>query len=87
MTEPELTYEGVLEDLGGISEIAAHLAVGLWRVKRWIERRDDVGCPRPVLELNMGHLYSKADWDAWWALWKATRAHKTYIRKELRFPE
>jgi len=86
MSEP--TRQEIIDDLGGITEIARHLGVGIHRMKRWIERRDNIGCPTPVLELAMGHLYSKADWDAWWALWKVTRAHKTYLRKDqLRFPE
>lgn len=79
----------VYADLGGISEVAVALGVGIHRVKHWLERRDTVNCPQPVRELKMGHVYSIGEWQGWFKLWMATRAHKTYIRKAdlLRFPE
>lgn len=77
----------VYDDLGGITEVAKDLGVGIHRIKRWLERRDTVNCPQPVAKLVMGNVYSKAEWRGWYALWWATRAHRTYIRKELRYPE
>jgi len=78
----------IYADLGGVQEVAVHLGVGVNRVKRWLERRESTGCPQPVVTLIMGNIYSKAEWTGWYALWWATRAHRTYIRKPLpRIPE
>ncbi len=85
MNDDEL--RAIYEDLGGKREIAAHLGIGKHRLERWIDRQESTGCPQPVLKLTMGNIYSKAEWTAWFRFWWATRAHRTYIRKELRYPE
>lgn len=72
----------VYADLGGIHEIAETLGVTLFRVKRWIERRDSVNSPRPVRILRAGHIYSLAEWQAWFALWRLTRNSGAWKRRE-----
>lgn len=83
-----MSDQDVYADLAGVAEVAAELGVGIHRVKRWLERRESTGCPAPVARLTMGNVYSKAEWKGWYALWWATRAHHSYIRKPLpRIPE
>src|SRR5688572_11930724 len=60
-------------DLAGVAEIAAALGVSRARVKRWVERQMSTQCPEPVRVLACGHLYSLAEWRAWYALWRVTR--------------
>lgn len=64
------------DDLAGIQEIAAALGVPVFRVKRWIERRQSTLTPAPVKELAAGNVYSLAEWQAWYRLWKITRAYQ-----------
>lgn len=71
----------VYADLVGTTEIATGLGVTIHRVKRWIERRDTVGCPRPVAVLGLGHIYSLREWRAWFALWRITRGSETWNRR------
>ncbi len=74
MTEPG----DIFADLVGLSEIAAGLGVGVHRVRRWIERAEATGCPRPVRVLKCGAIYSMAEWKGWHALWKMTRGSELW---------
>ncbi len=71
----------VYADLAGVPEIAEALKVNIYRVRRWIERRESTGCPNPVRKLACGHVYSLADWRGWFALWRVTRGSETWNRK------
>lgn len=62
-----------LNDLAGVAEIAEELGVPPSRLKRWIERRESTNCPLPLALLKAGHIYSRREWRAWHALWRATR--------------
>ncbi len=68
----------IYDDLVGVSEVAAGLGVTIYRVKRWIERRDSTNCPVPVKVLKIGHIYSMADWRGWYALWRVTRGSESW---------
>ncbi len=68
-------------DLGGVNEIAEALGVKLYRVKRWIERRESSTCPAPVRTISGMHIYSIAQWQAWFAVWRVTRGSETWRRK------
>lgn len=74
------TLEDIAADLGGLTEVADDLAVGLHRVKRWVERRPSTGCPLPVRRLKMGDIYSLAHWRGWFALWRITRGSETWTK-------
>lgn len=76
-----MTSDEILDDLGGVAEIAERLGVKVPRVKRWIERRSATGCPEPVLPLHMGNVYSLSEWKGWFALWRVTRGSETWKRK------
>lgn len=71
----------VYDDIVGQHEIAMALGVSVYRVKRWLERKEATNCPRPVRVINAGHLYSLREWMAWFALWKITRGSETWNRK------
>jgi hypothetical protein len=62
-----------VDDLVGVAEIAEALDVPIFRLKRWIERRDSTDCPKPLRPLKAGHVYSLREWRAWHRLWAATR--------------
>lgn len=74
--------EEVYADLGGIPEVAQALGVSFFRVKRWIERRATTNCPRPVMVLRNGYLYSINDWKGWFALWRVTRGSETWKNRK-----
>lgn len=78
--EELIAIEEVYADLGGVAEVAEFLGVTIFRVKRWIERRDTTNCPRPVRALKQGHLYRLTDWKGWFALWRITRGSETWTR-------
>ncbi len=80
MTEPTRTAQDIYDDLVGVNEIAEGLGVGLFRVRRWIERRETTGCPKPLLRRKIGPLYSMAEWRGWFALWRLTRGSETWNR-------
>lgn len=73
-----LTFRDMQADLVGTFEIAANLGVDLNTVKRWISRRESVLCPEPIVRLRNGHVYSLAEWHAWYAVWRVTRGHETW---------
>lgn len=80
---PTLTVDDVYADMVGLTEIAEALGVSRARVNRWIERREATRCPEPKKPLSMGHLYSLAEWKAWFELWKITRGSETWKRRRL----
>jgi hypothetical protein len=73
--------ERLYADLGGMPEIAQALGVSVFRVKRWIYRRDAVCCPMPVRALKGNNVYSIAEWKGWFALWRVTRGSETWHRR------
>jgi hypothetical protein len=79
---PQPAEEDPYGDLVGIFEIAKELGVNIFRVRRWIERRQTTKCPRPVRALQCGHIYSMTDWRGWYALWRITRGHETWNRRK-----
>jgi hypothetical protein len=78
--DSEVTVQDIYNDLGGVNEVAEALNVGLYRVRRWIERRESTRCPQPVLRLKIGPVYSLAEWRGWFALWRLTRGSETWNR-------
>jgi hypothetical protein len=82
VSEPESAEEDIYADLVGVAEVADGLGVGLYRVKRWIERREHVGCPNPVRTLRLGNVYSMQEWRGWFALWRVTRGSETWNKKD-----
>lgn len=73
MSDETISLTEVYEDIVGLAEVAEGLGVQKFRVNRWVERRESVGCPKPVRVLKLGHLYSMTEWRGWYALWKVTR--------------
>lgn len=71
-------FPQVIADLGGIKEISQALGVTPAVIRRWIGKRNRINCPRPVLKLDMGHVYSIQEWRSWAAWWYRVR----YERKE-----
>lgn len=71
----------VYADLGGTKEIAEALGVTVFCVRRWLERRDEIGCPAPVRVLASGKVYSIAEWRGWHAVWRVTRGPRSWARK------
>lgn len=67
-------------DLGGVSEVAERLDVSVFRVRRWIERRDSTKCPLPVRMLRNGAIFDLRAWEGWFALWRLTRGSETWSR-------
>lgn len=75
-----LDVQDIYDDMVGIWEIAKNLGVPISRVRRWVERSAETGCPRPVAVLHMGRVFSMRDWRGWHALWKVTRGATVYDR-------
>lgn len=67
-----ITAAELYEDIVGVWEVAHVLGVPIRRVRRWIERREQILCPKPIKTLHCGFLYSLADWKGWYALWRLT---------------
>ena len=80
-TEAGESVADIYADLVGVAEVAAGLGVGIHRVKRWIERREHIGCPHPVRTLKLGNVYSMREWRGWFALWRVTRGSETWNRR------
>lgn len=78
----ERTAADYYADLGGVPEVAEALGVGVYRVRRWIDRRDTTNCPAPVVKLSCGSIYSIAHWKGWFALWKLTRGSETWRNRQ-----
>lgn len=78
MTEPHRKDEDPYDDLVGVFEVAEGLGVTIYRVKRWIERRNSTNCPKPLRRLKVGHIYSMAEWRGWYALWRITRGSENW---------
>ncbi len=72
------SFRDMQADLVGTFEVAANLGVDLATVKRWVQRRASTQCPRPIVELRNGHVYSLADWKGWYAVWRVTRGQETW---------
>lgn len=71
--DTSMSLDEIYADLVGVSEIAQELKVTLHAVKRWVERRESNGSPRPVRTLGLGNVYSLHEWKGWYALWRITR--------------
>jgi len=74
------SVQDIIDDMVGLQEVAQELGVGMYRLKRWIDRRESTNCPRPVKKLGQGNLYSLADWKGWFAWWRVTRGSETWNR-------
>jgi hypothetical protein len=73
--------DSIYDDLVGVHEISERLGVSENRVRRWIERQETTGSPKPVLRRKLGPLYSMSHWRGWFALWRITRGSETWSRK------
>lgn len=67
-----------IDDIGGIQEVADALGVGVFRARRWVERRALTNAPEPIKRLKMGPVYSISHWRGWFALWRITRGSETW---------
>ncbi len=75
-----MTVQQLYDDIVGLSDIHKILGVKDFRVKRWVERRETVGCPKPIKRVGMTDLYSASEWQGWYAVWKVTRGSETWRR-------
>ncbi len=69
-----------ISDIVGTAEIARGLGVHPRRVRHWLARSEEIGCPQPVRDLERGYLYLLSDWKGWFAVWRATRGPETWNR-------
>lgn len=70
---PPPASSALYADIGGVYEVSVALNVNIYRVRRWIERRESTNCPRPVRMVRGAHLYSLNEWRAWFYMWMLTR--------------
>lgn len=75
-----MNLQEIYDDLGGFREVATDLDVTVWRLKKWIERRETTNCPLPVRVLSNIHLYSMEEWRGWYRRWAATRGYEAKSR-------
>jgi hypothetical protein len=64
-----------VDDLMGLSEIAALADTGKTNVSSWMDRRRVNGFPQPLVQLTMGGVYARSEVEPW------LRAHG-YLRDE-----
>ncbi len=60
----------ILADIGGLMEVEEKLGVPRWQLRRWIERRDQTDCPKPIKVTAGMHLYSIYAWQVWLEDWE-----------------
>ncbi len=76
------SFEDMQADLVGTFEIAANLGETQENVKQWVRRRESTLCPAPIVALRRGAIYSLAEWQAWYAVWRVTRGADTWWMNE-----
>lgn len=75
-----MNLQQIYDDIGGIHEVAQELDVTIYRLRRWIERRDTTNCPLPVKRLTSTYLYSIEEWRGWFSRWSQTRGFEAINR-------
>lgn len=69
--EKTWTLQDIYDDLASRSEIAAMLDINVWRMERWLQRRDRISCPSPIKRIGQTDVYSRQEWRDWYARWCA----------------
>lgn len=78
MSEQPWTLARIYADLTNLREVARELDVDLYRVYRWVERREKTGAPLPLRHLGQMDIYSMEEWKGWYARWARTRGWERY---------
>ncbi len=63
------TLQDIYNDLGTLDDVARDLNVTIWRVNKWMERRERIRCPQPVRSFPRMNLYSLQEWRGWFDRW------------------
>lgn len=64
------TLQDIYDDLGSKTDCAADLDVTIHRMNNWIQRRERIKSPHPVMKLSNAWVYSKQEWRAWFERWR-----------------
>lgn len=65
------TLQDIYDDLASAPEVAAMLDVTIWRMQRWLTRRERIKSPLPIKRIGMTDIYSRQEWRDWYARWCA----------------
>lgn len=65
------TLQDIYDDLASQTDIAAMLDVTVWRMRNWIDRRERIGSPHPLMRIGATDVYSRQEWKDWYARWCA----------------
>lgn len=71
------TLADIYADLCGTEDVAAILDVKKYRVRKWIQRAERIGCPKPVRTIGGYHIYSAEEWRGWFARFQAKHRPNT----------
>lgn len=82
----KMTVAEIYDDVVGVHELAEVLGVSLFRLRRWIERRESNNCPNRIKRITSGNLYSASEWKEWFAVWKITRGAETWQKEKQKPP-
>lgn len=69
--DQQWTLQDIYDDLGSHTDVAAMLDVTVWRMRRWLERRERVKCPEPLMKIGATYVYSRQEWRDWYSRWCA----------------
>lgn len=61
------TLAQIYADLGSSSDITLALNIRPRRFTNWIQRREELGCPKPIRKFGPTPVYSIQEWRDWYA--------------------
>lgn len=71
--EPEAfkpwTLADIYNDLGSKTDVAKALDVNIYRMQRWVTRRERINSPHPIRRIGHVDIYSIQEWRDWYEAW------------------